>query len=300
MAEIYQHPENKKYYIRRGTCNQCGFCCTGFAEPCEFLEIGEYGKTKCKVHSIRNTPEGKKLFEEGRMKCNSSGSNLFPDGPQALESNEAFNSCSYWFEEIENILIAAPIYDGKEYCLEQYLEAVKKLDYPKINLLLVDNSEKDTFYKKWRDKIPGLIRLEMPNETPNKRIALSMEYIRKYFLANDYTRWFNLEVDVIVPPDILVELLKYDRNKDLDWISHTYPDRTDPKNIMSGFGCSLFSRNIMEKTDFVDAPSDRTTDGWYWNNKVRGKGFKVVEVWEILKLEHLNGNENTTRNKHLL
>ena len=38
------------------------------------------------------------------------------------------------------ILVACPTFDGKIYCLDRWVDAVRKIDYPNYSMLLVDNS----------------------------------------------------------------------------------------------------------------------------------------------------------------
>lgn len=291
---------NGKKYIRFGERNNCGQCCIGWGSgACPNLEIVEYGKSRCKIHDRLGTDWAQKEYEAGRIPCNPSGSILFPDSPQALVGTPALlNSCSYYFIEIEKVLVACPTYDGKEYCMEEYLDSIQNLDYSFYDILLVDTSDDIAFYERWKNKV-NIIHIDTIGETPYKKIALGMEYIRKYTIENKYDRWMNIEADVIVPPETITTFLSYDNDKSIDWISHSYPDRIKAGNVMDGFGCTMFSRNIIKKESFADAPSDTTTDGWYWNAKIKVKKYKVIDLQGILKLEHRNGNNTSRDTNHI-
>ena len=46
------------------------------------------------------------------------------------------------------ILIGCPTSYHKEYCLERYITGLKNIQYPNFDILLVDNSDNDEYYKK--------------------------------------------------------------------------------------------------------------------------------------------------------
>ena len=60
------------------------------------------------------------------------------------------------------ILIATPTSDRYRYCIEEWLERVKNIiEYSKehqVNYILVDNSEKDDFFKELKEKSINIIK----------------------------------------------------------------------------------------------------------------------------------------------
>lgn len=191
------------------------------------------------------------------------------------------------------VLIACPNYEGKEYSFQKWIDTVNKLEWSNKEVLVVDNSTTVDFYNRWKDKV-SMIHLDLPNENGNRRIAISMDYIRTYFLKGDFDYWFNLESDIIVPS----HTLKYFMNLGhYDWYEHHYPyrnrDSNDPawRPVLSGFGCTIFSKYLMEGNDFEGAPEISTTDGYFWNKKVCANpnylNYKVVEAYNVLDIQHL-------------
>ena len=178
------------------------------------------------------------------------------------------------------ILVACSTFDGKRYCLEQWYEAYKKLDDPNKELLMVDNSD-NNYVVFLKNKGINAVHLNIGG-TNNHRINQSNEYIRKYFLTGDYYKWFNLESDVLVPSETLNLLLNYNA----DWIGCCYKDREN-KHFVSEWGCSLFSRKIMEETSFIDATQIDTVDGYWWVNQVEPKKYTVVNLYNFLDIKHL-------------
>lgn len=251
-------------FIRFGECQRCGECCRGTREPCPYFSLsGEIAS--CEAHQ-------KPIEDFPAALCNLQGKDIFPESPKALWwDSERFRKCGFWFVELERILVGCPTYVGKDYCREKYLAAYEALDWPAKDLYMVDT----TYYE----------------GTPNQKIAWGLEQLRQHFLMGSWDRLFLVEADVIIPPNALMELFKYDPEKKIDWLSHVYPHRNrsaPAHNWMSGFGCSLFSRKLLEKYDFHDAPAHTTTDGWFWANKIMpDMSMTSLEIWRILDIQHL-------------
>jgi len=271
-----------KEYIRYGQCVRCGMCCTGFRDPCPHL-IFDGEIATCTIHDRRDDPS-----LQGTSPANLLGCITMPESPQAMTHPSIFNKCGYYFVEVEKIMVACPTYEGKEYCFEEYLRAYEALDWPAKELFMVDTSETPEFFDRWQGRLRWA-RIDGRGKGPNGKIAAGMEFIRNWFLRSDCDRWFNLEADVIVPPETLKLLMSLDRGMKMDWISHDYPVRGDhqiPNEWMSGFGCTLFSRKIIEENSFEDAPEETTTDGWYWNSKIKMNSYKTIEAWWLLDIKH--------------
>jgi hypothetical protein len=185
---------------------------------------------------------------------------------------------------IEKILVACPTFEGEEYCIERFIHHLKALDYSDFEILLVDTSDTLDFYERWKDKVSMIYIETLPDR--EHKIQQGSEYIRKYFIAGNYDRWLNIDSDVMVPPETIKVLLQY--GKDFDWVSHAYPDKEHRGDRISGFGCSLFSRNLMSQETMEDMPNNTAVDGWFWHFKVKAKEkYTALEMWERLKLEHL-------------
>jgi len=128
-------------------------------------------------------------------------------------------------------------------------------------------------------------------ETNNKwgvNVAYKMNKAREIVLKHNYDYLFNIEHDVIVPPDALKKLLKYAdmdscisglyrcrkmrnletplccKTKDRKWPE--YEDIKDKEYVdlwIIAFGCILIGRNVLEKIQFdrsIDAAFANKTD----------------------------------------
>lgn len=111
---------------------------------------------------------------------------------------------------MEKVLVGCPTYEGKAYALNQYIEAIKNLTYTQADLLIVDNSDTDTYIELIQSKqipaIKGPTSLKVP-----ERIATSRNLLRERVLQGYYDAFLSLEQDVIPPPNIIERLLAHNK-----------------------------------------------------------------------------------------
>ena len=281
MTKIYEY--NNKQYLRLGECNHCGACCLGgWKSPCPMVQFSSDGTTRCKIHEKLGEEDNKEVFEKSGILTKACPE--FPNGPGDLFDAEIRNKCGYYFLEIEKILVACPIHECKEYGFQRWIDNVKKFTYPNFEIFCVDNSPNEDFMNRYKDQVP-IVHIET-NQDPqqaHQRITKSMGVIQKKFLAGDYSRWFNLECDVI-PPSHIIELL-LEHGKDTDWVAHCYPNReSDHKNVQQGIGCSMLSRRLVESFNFEEADSP---DAWLWEKVREANQFHTAELWQYVEVEHL-------------
>ena len=200
-----------------------------------------------------------------------------------------------WWEEklkIPKILVTCPVYDGKEYSFQQWIDNVKNLTYPNYDILVVDNSKTEDFYNKYKDQVPMVHKTFRPDEKDEGmyRVCQSMGVVREHFLKGNYTHWMNIEADNIPPPNVIEVLLKH--GYDADWVSHCYQALPEHDTLQQGIGCSLLSRKLMNDFDWSDPKvADDTPDSELWNfakpDIRKSKHYKTVELWGIMDVKHL-------------
>lgn len=106
------------------------------------------------------------------------------------------------------ILIGCPTSDHKRYCIQQYLESVKNIDYDNYDFVLVDNSQANDYFRELQSY--GVKVVKSPYVEPARvRITDSRNLLRKMFLEGDYDYLFSLEQDVVPPKDVLKRLLSH-------------------------------------------------------------------------------------------
>ncbi len=186
-------------------------------------------------------------------------------------------------KEYPRVLIACPTHELKEYAMQEWIDCVEAIEYPNKDILLVDNSPNENFYNRWKDKVPMVYLPDLDqSEVASARINASMMEIRRRFLDNNLAWWFNLEIDVIPPPEILTLLLKYPS----DWTSHDYEVRGGGGR-MTGIGCSLLSRSLVEAVNWASNVHGPDHEAWMQTQNTH----KTLTLTNWLAVKHIgDGN----------
>ena len=181
------------------------------------------------------------------------------------------------------VLVGCPTSFHKEYCLQEYANAVKFLTYPQYDTLLVDNSPDDAYLKKL--KAAGLPAIKGPyHEGARDRIVASRNLLAQCALEKGYDYFLSLEQDVIPPKDIIQRMLVHGKkvltgiyfnsvheNNESKLtplaykISKLYPNKLPDMRPLSlqeissnallqivsaGLGCLLIHRDLLRQTHF--------------------------------------------------
>ena len=213
------------------------------------------------------------------------------------------------------ILLGCPTSEHKEYSLDKYLDGVKNLTYNNFDLLLVDNSKTDRYYKKLKEKNINVIK-DKYFENARDRITHSRNILREKCLKENYEYLFSLEQDIIAPKDVIERLLKHkkeiisglyfylgDDNKTLlpvVWIYHKgkYARRLDVDEVMDnklievitcGLGCVLIHRKVLEKIKFRYVKEKPGWDDLWFSEDARKNNFKVFVDTSIRCKHYVKG-----------
>ena len=210
------------------------------------------------------------------------------------------------------ILVGCPTSDRKKYCLKEYIESVKSLSFPSYDILIVDNSETDEYYKEIKKELPCV--KSRFYESARKSIVESRNIIREKILTGDYDYFLSLEQDVIPPKDIIKKLLKTGKKVisglyfyivDSELVPMAW-QRYDEKNgvrlkledveenklievITAGLGCCLIHRSVLEKVKFRYVEEREPFDDVWFCEDVREIGEKVYLNTSV-KCRHLIKN----------
>lgn len=195
----------------------------------------------------------------------------------------------WWDQQLSapKVLISCPTHEAKEYAHQAWLDHVRKIDYPNYEIFVVDNSPTPDCAKRW-----GFEWVETtPQMDQAQRMAASMEIARQKFLKENFALWFNIEIDIIVEPEMLKTLLRY--GGDCDWIAHTYPPRGGEIPSSSGLGCSIWSRRLIEDFPFTGSGDHvgKGVDGFFWQWFLQENKYKCVEYWCCSPIQHLKEPE---------
>ena len=111
---------------------------------------------------------------------------------------------------MQKVLVGCPTSFHKEYALSNYAQAVKSLNHPNYDILLVDNSKDGDYIKKIKEH--GLNAIKGPYfKSALKRIITSRNILRKHALDNNYDYLFSLEQDVLPSKDALSRLISHEK-----------------------------------------------------------------------------------------
>lgn len=212
------------------------------------------------------------------------------------------------------VLVGCPVSDYHEYSTQEYVKAVKNLDYGNYDVLVGDNSKGDDFSKKLEKYGIKFIRVEYI-DSPKERIVESRNELRKIVLEKGYDYFLSLEQDVIPPLDIIKKLISHGKDVVTGIYFNYYPGLKEPLPLAfietgiknyglrsirvdelnsnklvriqgCGLGCLLISRKVLERIKFrLDSKRDIFDDMTFCQD-VRDNKFELY-VDTSIKCKHL-------------
>ncbi|MDO8556300.1 MAG: hypothetical protein Q7R96_03950 [Nanoarchaeota archaeon] len=191
------------------------------------------------------------------------------------------------------VLVGCPTSDHKAYCLEPYIEGLKKLTYKNKDILIVDNSATDNYMKRIQTLGIPVIKDEYLRYARD-RIVHSRNILREKTINEEYEYFLSLEQDVIPPPNIIETLLKAKKQVITGVYYNTYKffgkekirpliwgpveghpdhmqfltDEAEKPQIMqikaSGLGCILIHVDVLKKIHFSVGDDSEAFDDIYF------------------------------------
>lgn len=220
---------------------------------------------------------------------------------------------------IPRILLGTPINKRKQYVLDEWLEFIRTLTYPNLQMLLVDNSQDPNWHKAIIAKGFHVVYVE-PTGRPEAYIAKSQEVIREYALKHNFDYLFSLECDNFAPVNVIERLLA--RRKDninvpyflkegtqttvgvqllginqpkyrrFDIPPHTSSIEFFDGQLKTGIpsiGCSLFSRKLLKAQQFrVDPKQMGKFSDSFWHYDSERNGFTPYIVTDLISTHKRN------------
>ena len=184
------------------------------------------------------------------------------------------------------VLLASPVNIVKEYCLFDWLEMLRTLTYPGLEIFLIDNSPTPEFAKKI-NSLGFNCGYEAPRAQEIRYVMLtSMERLRVKFLSGDYTHFFMLECDIFPPPDIIEKLIAHD----LDVVGTTYFTYQGYESKLQLRTIYPFLKNyrnhtISHKVRYLTWPEAQMfMDGQVKPMYENGIGCKLIKRWVLEKI----------------
>ncbi len=189
------------------------------------------------------------------------------------------------------ILVGAPVSSHHEYCTEKFIQGLLSLDYPNYDILLIDNSDNDEFYNKFKDKIP-MVRDGYNLTGIKKRMVYCRNMLRTKALLEGYEYFFNVDQDVIPPKDTLKRFLS-DKKMVLTGIYYNYftingKERKLP--LLYGWFSEIQQKEIMSNLKNIEKkqPSFYNTlkkNNFNFNNIRRHLSAEEVEEDKLIEIK---------------
>ena len=216
----------------------------------------------------------------------------------------------------KKVLVGCPTSDYHEYCLKEYIGAVKNLSYENYNVVLVDNSKDSKYFEKLKSH--GLNVIKGPYlENAKERIIISRNILRKYFLDNGYDYFLSLEQDVIPPKDIIERLLNT-KKKIISAIYFTYVKKGNETRVLpvvwskikgqyrylmqseelykgvkkvavTGLGCILIHKSVLKNIEFRYKEEYPAFDDVYFGLDCKNKRLNIYANTNLI-CKHLIKN----------
>ncbi len=204
------------------------------------------------------------------------------------------------------VLIGVITYSGQKYCFFDFINAIKKQDYPNFDLWFIDNSDSDEYFEFLKEQKINAIRNKIDGGRFEK-ILSSRSLLRKLFLEKkEYDYLFMVDSDIVLQKDALTKLVN--TNKDLVSGVYIVARRLKIKNKIgmspvvfeyineeqgrwmkiketidekifpiacAGLGITLAKKEVLEKIDFRLLPSGAGEDIAFYVD-ARKAGFEAV------------------------
>lgn len=190
---------------------------------------------------------------------------------------------------LDTVMVACPIYSGKDYALPPYLQAYNAFSWPYRSLYMVDDTGKGPFYYEHLMSLGIPCEHVDPARTWNETFIRSWKHIWREAVRRN-VRWVaSVETDVICPPITLDVLLNFASFCGAVHVAHSYAwHKSQAKQgRLIGLGCNLILTDLLTKI-FAQ-------DRWYTDSfecelfeypKLHGQ--VAVEIHNVLDLRHLD------------
>jgi hypothetical protein len=220
--------------------------------------------------------------------------------------------------DFPKVLVAAPINERKSYCIEDYLQNCSELTYPNKEFYFVDNSSNPEWHIENVVSQGYACGYVQPFGRNQDFITLSQETIRHFAIKNNFDYLFFKEADVIVPSNIIEEMVSYQSpvvsanyfigqgekarlmmmeisdnefgittNRNMlteeSFLDYVWQEN---RSDMHGFGCLLIHRSIFTQFAFHVLPNDTSHSDITFFFDLNQAGIKTVSHPVIVK--HLN------------
>jgi len=107
---------------------------------------------------------------------------------------------------LPKVLVFSPTYEGKEYCREEFIENINKLNYPNHDFIMIDNSATIDYYNKLKEVGVPVVRVPRGNNSRDA-LAAAQNYARRKAIEEGYDYVLSVESDLFPPKDCIQKLM---------------------------------------------------------------------------------------------
>jgi hypothetical protein len=198
---------------------------------------------------------------------------------------------------MKKVLIATPTSTNKDYIFLDWFIHTSNFTYPNKEIIICDNSHDITYHEKLKAMGVNCLYVAPKSRRSHDYITESQNVLRDYFLKGNYDYFFSLEVDIFPPRNIIEKLLTankkivaapyfwnfgkqsqvllvyFRQTGEKEFITHE-PDFAETLQFFdgnvnqiyeNGIGCTLISREIIEKIPFrVESGKPGYSDTYFY------------------------------------
>jgi hypothetical protein len=115
-------------------------------------------------------------------------------------------------DDVKNVLVGIPTYEGKEYCLNEFIKGLESLTHKnhEADIIFVDNS-KTSQYANRLTELGFKVERDAWCIHPFNRICTTYNKLREMTLKGGYDYLFVLEQDIIPPANALDKLVSHNK-----------------------------------------------------------------------------------------
>lgn len=187
------------------------------------------------------------------------------------------------------ILLATPVHECKDYCMEKWLVNVAALQkITPVDVLLIDNSAGETYMRTLKKycRLYGISRYVIRHiecqqgmrlQQKCARIEMSQQAIRSYILEQKYDVWFSWECDQIIPKDSLIKLLRLMKSGNFMVVAHNAWTRGSTTLYNMDMGITLIHKNALAKHQWQGNGEETL-----FKDRVFQQGGSYVNVYGLL------------------
>ncbi len=187
------------------------------------------------------------------------------------------------------VLIGSPIFESKNYDLDEWLKSVSKIKYP-ADILIADCSANPkyidkikSYCQKYKLKNYKIMHIYVGRWQPaDEKFGRLREVIRKETIAGGYDAWLNWQCNYILPPNCLYKLVEVMEIGNYALVSHV-PLLKSVSPPIHQLGVDLIKKETLERYGFlIDYPDMRrnswTENGLWLKKRALRDGGKCIEL----------------------